>query len=120
MIRSKNPALNEKAFDFAQPALGAEAMTIQGAVNKTALLLVLTVLPAVWTWTRFFATGDPASVALWILGGAIGGFIVALVTVFKKEWSPVTAPMYAVLEGLFLGGISAFFEQRFRGLPSRR
>ena len=52
----------------------------------------------------------------WVLVGAIGGFIVAIVTTFKKEWAPVTAPIYAVLEGLFLGGISATFEARFPGI----
>ena len=50
------------------------------------------------------------------MGGAIGGLIVAIVTAFKKEWSPVTAPIYAVLEGLFLGGISATFEARWPGI----
>jgi uncharacterized YccA/Bax inhibitor family protein len=50
------------------------------------------------------------------LVGAVGGFIVALVTVFKKEWSPVTAPIYALLEGLVLGGISAMTELRYPGI----
>ncbi len=48
--------------------------------------------------------------------GGIGGFIVALVTIFKKTWAPVTAPIYALLEGLVLGGISAMFELRFPGI----
>jgi len=52
---------------------------------------------------------------VWI--GGIGGFIVALVTIFKKEWSPITAPIYALLEGLVLGGISAMFELRYPGIP---
>lgn len=51
-----------------------------------------------------------------VWGGLIGGLVVALVTVFKKEWSPVTAPLYAVLEGLAIGAISAVFEQRFPGI----
>ena len=52
----------------------------------------------------------------WLVGGFIGGFIVALITIFKKEWSPVTAPIYSVLQGLALGGLSAFFEARFPGI----
>jgi uncharacterized YccA/Bax inhibitor family protein len=48
--------------------------------------------------------------------GGIGGFIAALVTIFKKEWSPITAPIYALLEGLALGGISAVFELRYPGI----
>jgi len=116
MMRSANPTLSEKAFETARPLAAAEAMTIQGTVNKTGLMLILTLLPAAWVWKRFFEAGDPAAVGLYLLGGAIGGFIVALVTVFKKTWSPLTAPLYAVLEGLFLGGISAFFESRFPGI----
>ena len=54
-----------------------------------------------------------------MIGGLIGGFIVALITVFKKEWSPVTAPIYALLEGLVLGGISASWSFAIRASPSR-
>jgi uncharacterized YccA/Bax inhibitor family protein len=57
-----------------------------------------------------------SDVAPWMLGGLFGGFIVGLVTIFKKEWSPVTAPVYALLEGLALGGISAVFELRYPGI----
>jgi uncharacterized YccA/Bax inhibitor family protein len=49
----------------------------------------------------------PSSILMW--GGAIGGFIVALITIFKKEWAPITAPLYAGLEGLFLGAISVMY-----------
>ena len=48
--------------------------------------------------------------------GGIGGFIVAMVTIFKKQWAPITAPLYALLEGLLLGGVSAMFEMRFHGI----
>jgi uncharacterized YccA/Bax inhibitor family protein len=48
--------------------------------------------------------------------GGIGGFIFALVTIFKKTWAPITAPIYALLEGLLLGGISAIYDQRFHGI----
>jgi len=54
-----------------------------------------------------------------MIGGAIGGFVVALVTIFKKTWAPFTVPVYALLEGLFLGGISRFFEDRFPGIASQ-
>ena len=51
-----------------------------------------------------------------LIGGGIGGLILALVTVFKREWSGFTAPAYAVCEGLVLGGISAIFELKFPGI----
>jgi uncharacterized YccA/Bax inhibitor family protein len=91
-------------------------MTVQGTVNKTLLMLVLVLIPALWVWNKFFASGNPQAIMLWLYGGVIGGFIVAMVTIFKKQWSPVTAPLYAVLEGLAIGGISAFFEAQFPGI----
>jgi uncharacterized YccA/Bax inhibitor family protein len=91
-------------------------MTIQGTVNKTLLMLVFVLIPAVWVWHTFFTSGNPQAIMPWLYGGLIGGFIVALVTIFKKQWSPFTAPLYSVLEGLAIGGISAFFEAQFPGI----
>jgi uncharacterized YccA/Bax inhibitor family protein len=51
-----------------------------------------------------------------MLGGLVGGLVVALVTIFKKEWSPISAPIYALLEGLALGGISAIFDKSYPGI----
>lgn len=112
-MRTANPALNDATFlSLPQVAPGTGVMTLQGTVNKTALLLAAVLLGAVWTWNRALGHGVQ-TVMPWMLGGALGGFIVAMVTVFKKEWAPVTAPVYGLLEGLFLGGISAVFEARF-------
>jgi len=89
-------------------------MTIQGTVNKTLLMLILVVIPAAWMW-NLLNTGNPA-VAPLLFGGVIGGFIVALITIFNKQWAVVTAPLYSVLEGLVLGGISASAEAQFPGI----
>jgi uncharacterized YccA/Bax inhibitor family protein len=116
-VRTANPALNSNTFgNFGFTYASTDVMSIQGTVNKSALLLLLTLLSASWTWTLHFTTASPAAVAPWMVGGAIGGLIVAFVTVFKKNWAPVTAPIYCVLEGLFLGGISATLESRFPGI----
>ena len=119
MMRSGNPALESSTFlDLGTGTVvqgGTGAMTLNGTVNKTAFLLVLTLVGAMYTWGMFFS-GNTDQLMPWVLGGAIGGFVVALVTVFKKTWAPVTAPLYAVLEGLFIGGVSAIFEQRFPGI----
>src|ERR1700752_4326563 len=113
LFRSSNPVLKEKAF-AGQLATG-EAMTIQGTVNKTGLLLLLVVVSAAWTWGLIHSE-TPEAAFPWMIGGALAGFVVAIVTVFKKTWSPLTAPIYALLEGLFRGGISGFFELSYPGI----
>lgn len=113
-MRSGNPALNEKTFEVA--VASSDRMTIGGTVNKTALLLGLVVVAAFWTWGRYSETGNPETVMPYLLIGSIGGFVVALVTIFFKRAALFTAPLYAVLEGLAIGGISAIFETRFPGI----
>ena len=113
--RSGNPALSDTTFRSEGRAVG-QSMTLQGTVNKTGILLGILVLTAVYTWNLFFQTGNPAAVMPIAIGGALGGFVLALITIFKKAWSPYTAPMYAALEGLFLGGISAIFEYQYPGI----
>ncbi len=90
-------------------------MTIQGAINKTVFLLLLLMVPAIWTWNRF-TQGDPGAASGAVGIGVIGGLIFGLITCFKKEWAPVTAPIYAVCEGLFIGAISALLNQKMPGI----
>lgn len=115
-MRTANPALNSKVFQGFGRVDAASAMTVEGTVNKTAIMLAALVISASFVWKKFFATGDPASVSLWMIGGIVGGLIVAIATIIKKQWAPVTAPLYAVLEGFALGGISAIFEAQFPGI----
>lgn len=112
-MRTSNPALNDNTF---QPAYaGGQVMTIRGAINKSVLLLFLVMVPAIWTWTRFME-GRPEAAMPFVVGGVIGGLVFGLITNFKKEWSAVTAPLYAICEGLFLGAISALFESKVHGI----
>ena len=120
-MRSGNPALKESTFlDLGSGTVVSRAadgaMTLNGTVNKTGLLLVLAVITAAFAWNQVEVTAEGMTGGLYVWGGLIGGFILAMVTVFKKEWSPVTAPMYALVEGFFLGGISAVFEARYPGI----
>lgn len=119
-MRSGNPALKDSTFldlNSGTVVQGAgTTMTLNGTVNKTAFLLVLTLAGALYTWNLFFASNGTANLMPYILVGAIGGFVVAMVTIFKKTWAPVTAPLYAALEGLFIGAISAMFELKFPGI----
>jgi uncharacterized YccA/Bax inhibitor family protein len=117
MMRSGNPALTANTFaSLAPAATGREAMTIQGTVNKTGILLVLVLITASWTWNMYLTSATPAAVMPWLWGGLIGGFIFGMVTAFKKTWAPVTAPIYALLEGLFLGALSSMMEAQFPGI----
>ncbi|MBU2540813.1 MAG: Bax inhibitor-1/YccA family protein [Candidatus Omnitrophica bacterium] len=109
-MRTANPALNTNAFKAVRRLDAATSMTINGTVNRTFILLFLLVMSANFVWQR------AAQASGLMILGLIGGFIVAMVTVFKKEWAPVTAPVYALLEGLALGGISAIFEMQYPGI----
>lgn len=111
MIRSGNPALT--ADTFAVPAYGERAMTVQGTVNKTAVALALVLAGALYVWNRFF---EGLPVGGLMAAGGIGGFVVALVTIFRKTAAPWSTPVYAVLKGLLLGGLSAAMEQRYPGI----
>ena len=119
-MRSGNPVLGENTFlDVGSGRVvtrDGASMTIGGTVNKTALLLALVLVTATYTWNLFTGPESAPGLMPFVWGGAIGGFILALVTVFKKTWAPVTAPLYALAQGLFLGGLSAIFEARFPGI----
>ncbi len=120
LFKTSNPALGSKTFEDAARFGGAidatNRMTLNGTVNRTGILLICAFATAAFTWRTFMETHDPSDVAGWLMLGVFGGFITAMVTIFKKEWAPVTAPIYALLEGLFLGGVSAFFDLRYPGI----
>ena len=112
---SGNPVLGKETFKRSLTA-DEGVMTFQGALNKTGLLLLLTIATAYFTWTR---TMDPLTVGAmypYMMGGVFGGFVVAMIIIFKQNLAPYLAPLYAILEGLFLGGISAMFEMSYPGI----
>ncbi len=109
LFKSGNPVISEKIFDNVQSHEG-NAMTVRGTMNKFGLLFLMVLAGASFTWDLFFKGGD---VMPWMWGSMIGGFVLALVITFKKEWSPYLALGYAALEGLFLGAISAVFHAAF-------
>lgn len=115
LMRTANPALNDKVFRGFSGALG-ETMTLEGTVNKTGILLLCAMATAAWTWHLAMNPATLPEDGMLLMVGLIGGLIFALVTVFKKEWSGVTAPVYALLEGLVLGGISATLNARYPGI----
>ncbi|MGD0829407.1 MAG: Bax inhibitor-1/YccA family protein [Terracidiphilus sp.] len=122
LMKTSNPALSDKTFENLSGARyggfvdESTQMTLNGTVNKTGILLLCALGTAVYTWRLFLQSRDMADVAPWMILGVFGGLIFAIITIFKKEWSPVTAPIYALLEGLVLGGISAMLETHYPGI----
>ena len=105
-LRSGNPVLTTETFNTLSSSSGQ--MTIEGTVNKTALSLFLLIGTG-------YLTFDAISPAI-IFTCGIGGFIVAIITVFKKNWAPITVPIYAILEGALLGGVSFMYNSLYDGI----
>lgn len=116
--RSSNPFMRETAYQNAanesldanmvQGGILVEKMTVQGAINKTFLLTALLMITAI------FSFSNPSSLFMW--GGAIGGLVIVLIAAFRPQSSPVLAPIYALLEGLFVGSISAMYAYLYNGI----
>ena len=124
LSRSSNPVLKDNVFqrDYAS---SSDVMTINGTMNKTALMLLLVISGAVFTWNKFMEglilSPEAARSAImpWLIIGGIGGFITVLITVFRPQSSEISAPVYAIFEGVFLGGISAMFESMYPNIVMR-
>jgi len=115
-MRSSNPAMTGKIFEKATTLSGGSGiMTINGTINKTGLMLLLVIAAAAYTWNMVMGA-DPGRAGTLAMTGAIGGFILALVTIFRPQSSAITAPIYAILEGLFLGAISAIINAQYPGV----
>jgi uncharacterized YccA/Bax inhibitor family protein len=125
-MRTGNPTLNDETFenfgayrrDYAREQSPADVMTINGTAQKTLFLLVLALGAACFTWSKTFSAveANPAAAMPWAFGGAIVGLIAGFVICFKHTWAPMLAPVYALAEGLFLGGVSASFEAQYPGI----
>ncbi|MEC9259514.1 MAG: Bax inhibitor-1/YccA family protein, partial [Candidatus Poribacteria bacterium] len=115
-MRTANPALNNNTFSQTGYVYQTDdKMSIQGTVNKTTVLLFITMLAAAFTW---YLTQIDSSTTKVLMGlGFILGLIMAFITCFKPAWSPTTAPIYCLFEGLFLGGFSAFINAAYPGIP---
>jgi uncharacterized YccA/Bax inhibitor family protein len=117
LTRSGNPGLNDKTF-VGLPRAGTldQAMTLQGTINKSFILLLVLMASALWPWSQYLASGDPAVVTAPLIVGSIGGLILALIISFKATMAPYLSIPYAALEGLAIGGISAVLERRYPGI----
>jgi uncharacterized YccA/Bax inhibitor family protein len=111
LFKSGNPTLQEDKFNKTLDLSQADGvMTERGTMNKFFLLSLLLIAAASFTWNAYYQGVDTQS---WMIGSAIGGFVLALIISFKPRWAPTLAPFYGLLEGVFVGSISAFFNQAF-------
>ncbi|MBD3379189.1 MAG: hypothetical protein GF408_01860 [Candidatus Omnitrophica bacterium] len=110
MLRSGNPALKGEIFSRTYSGAGGGTMTLQGTVNKTFILLLLAALSAGFVWS------NPGAMMVFTMPALIVGLILAVVPIFKKEWAGITAPFYALVEGVVIGGVSYFFEAQYPGI----
>lgn len=118
-MQSGNPALSQNTFldvGTGRVLSGDGVMTLDGTVNKTAFLLILALVGAMFSWSRYAGPESLPTLVPLMFGGAIAGLVLALVTVFKKPWAPVTAPLYALVEGVFIGAVSVVFDARYPGI----
>jgi len=125
MFRTTNPAMNMKAFNQARSYGVGGKMTVQGTITKAFVLLGVLLLTALFAWNKAYqpagifeseTVGVSASIGPIMIFGGIGGLIFGIITIFKKEWASITAPLYAACEGLLLGAVSAFYEAQYPGI----
>jgi len=115
-FKSSNPALQEKTYQgtILEGFSTGEEMTVKGTLNKFGILFMLMLAAGALAWTQFFKGSDPMPL---MMIGAFGGLGVAIVMAFKKTWAQYLAPLYAILEGLFVGSITAIYGYEYNGLP---
>jgi len=126
ITKSSNPVFGKNIFNQSATGTADGVMTVDGTINKTGIMLLIVIFAATFTWRKFFGAIDPSipgaipsGVIGWMIAGLIGGFITALITTFNPRRAAMTAPIYAVFEGLFLGAVSAMFEAMYPGLVMR-
>jgi uncharacterized YccA/Bax inhibitor family protein len=113
LFKSGNPTLKQSTYEgtIFQGMTAGEEMTIKGTMNKFGFLFLMMMGTTLFSWTNFYRGGDPMP---YMLAGVFGGLALAIVMGFKKQWAPYLAPAYALLEGLFVGSVSAYYDYAFK------
>lgn len=113
LFKSGNPTLRETAFEgtILHGISTGEEMSVRGTMNKFGFLFLMMMGTTLLAWTQFYKGSNPMPL---MLIGVFGGLALALVMSFKKQWSPYLAPAFALLEGLFVGSVSAYYDYAFR------
>lgn len=113
LFKSGNPVLGEKTYQdtiFGDILNVEEKMSLRGTMNKFGFLLILLLASSSFSWTYFYVGKDPLPLMIFSVFGGLG---LILVMNFKKKWSPYIAPAFALVEGLFVGSASAYYDYQF-------
>lgn len=115
IFKSSNPTLSKKTFGSHVGAheIGQEQMTVQGTLTKFGITLLMLISSAAFTWKAFF---EGKEISGWVMGSAIGGLVVALIIAFRPKTAPYLTPVYALIKGVMVGGISAIFSNAFEAI----
>jgi uncharacterized YccA/Bax inhibitor family protein len=116
LYKSRNPALRTDTFTNVAGVDASETMTVDGTVMKTAILGFVVLAASLFTWNLYQASHNFESIKGYVIGGTIAGLVVAVIIILKKTTAPLLAPVYCALQGLALGGISAFMDEIFPGI----
>lgn len=116
LFKSSNPVMQEKTFQgtIVEGISTGEEMSMKGTMNKFGILLLLMTGSTVFSWSQFYKGGNPQTL-MYI--GVFGGLVLALIMAFRPKASTYLAPVYAILEGLFVGSVSAIYNYAYPGLP---
>ena len=110
LFKSGNPVLNEKTFEKSFSYTGTDTMTVNGTLNKFGILFLLTLAAAGYSWKMVYSGVD---ITPYIWPCVLTTLGIAILLVFKMEWAPYLAPVYAIVKGFAVGVISAFYNHAF-------
>ena len=116
LFKSSNPTLQEKTYQgtVLEGIQTGEEMTLKGTMNKFGIMVALMIASTLFAWSQFYKGSDPKPL-MYI--GVFGGLVLAIIMAFKMKWASFLAPAYAILEGLFVGSVSAIYDYVYPGLP---
>ena len=114
LFKSGNPTLTQKIFDksYTNEAMLQGTMSVRGTINKFGFMMLMLIGAASYTWHLYEQSNQSLMMTLMYVG-IFGGLACALAITFKPTWAPYLAPAYGLLEGFFIGSISAIFNAVF-------
>lgn len=115
-LKSSNPTLQEKTYQgtILEGIHTGDEMTMKGTMNKFGVMMALMLASTLFAWSQFLKGSDPKPL---MMVGVFGGLVLAIIMAFKMKWASFLAPAYAILQGLFVGSISAMYDYLYPGLP---